>query len=391
MITTSDIVLGANAERSRSHNRGMVLGQIRLAGRIGRADIARASGLSIQAVSNITSDLLEDGLIVDRGRGTAGRGHPPVLYALNPDGGYAIGVEIRPDAIFAGILNLCGETIASERWSLESTDRDTITQTLLRLRDHIVTKAGISERKLLGAGVVMPGPFGATGLSDSESDLPGWEDVAPGRWFAEHLGMPVLVENDANAAAMAERISGIAQSLDTFAFLYFGRGLGLGVIANGRLMAGAFGNAGEIGHIPVPCAGRTVPLESVVSRLSVQRALQQQGIDAPSTADLDRLFAAGDPVLMTWLDTAAEPLSAAITILENLFDPETVILGGALPQSILEHLVGRIRLSGRSVSERADRLHPRLMTGASGRLTATLGAAALVINQAFVPKIADLP
>ena len=65
MSATTDIIMGANAERSRSHNRRMVLGQVRMAGRIGRAEIARASGLSIQAVSNITSNLLEDGLIVE--------------------------------------------------------------------------------------------------------------------------------------------------------------------------------------------------------------------------------------------------------------------------------------------------------------------------------------
>ncbi|WP_419410275.1 ROK family transcriptional regulator [Primorskyibacter sp. 2E107] len=385
----SDIVLGANAGRSRSHNRRMVLGQVRNAGKMGRAEIARAAGLSIQAVSNITSDLLDDGLIVEKGRVASGRGHPPVQYALNPGGAFALGVEIRPDAIFAAVLNLCGETMASERRSLPATDRDTVTRALLSLRKDIMVRASIEPQRLLGAGIVMPGPFGSTGLSGSVSDLPGWDGIAPRSWFADHLAIPVLVENDANASAMAERFNGVAQNLESFAYIYFGRGLGLGVIANGRLLTGAFGNAGEIGHIPVPSGGRSVPLENVVSRFSVQRALEERGVTASSTEDLADLYAARHPVLMAWLDTATEPLAAAITTLENLFDPETVILGGAMPQPILEHLTETLPLAERSVSSRADRQHPRLMKGASGRLTATLGAAALVIDQAFVPRFAD--
>jgi predicted NBD/HSP70 family sugar kinase len=153
------------------------------------------------------------------------------------------------------------------------------------------------------------------------------------------------------------------------------------------LIAGAHGNAGEIGHIPVPAGGRTVPLESVVSRLSVQRALHEAGVEVSSGDEITRLYAARHPVLMAWLDAAAEPLSAAVTIVENLFDPQTVILGGAMPDAILDHLLGSVRLTRRSVSLCDNRTQPRLRRGASGRMTATLGAAALVLNQAFTPQI----
>ena len=123
MVFTPDIAVGANAERSRSHNRQVVLERVRAAGRIGRAEIARASGLSTQAVSNIIADLLEDGLIVESGRRAAGRGLPAVQYALNPKGGFAAGVEIRPDAVFAALLDLCGQPVASERRPLRDADR----------------------------------------------------------------------------------------------------------------------------------------------------------------------------------------------------------------------------------------------------------------------------
>lgn len=388
MIAAPDIVVGANAGRSRSHNRQVVLGRVRAAGRIGRAEIGRATGLTTQAVSNIIADLLDDGMIVEQGRQAGGRGLPAVQYALNPCGGFALGVEVRPDAVFAAILNLCGETLAAERLPLPAPDRAGVTRTVLALRDGLLGQTDTPGDRVLGAGIVMPGPFGATGIRGSGSELAIWEGTPPAAWFSEALGLPVIVENDANAAAMAERVSGAAQGLETYAYIYFGSGLGLGVVQNGRLIAGAHGNAGEIGHIPVPAGGRIVPLESAVSRLSVQRALRAAGIAAESGDDLDRLHRAGEPALTAWLDAAAEPLSAAVQVVENLFDPSAVILGGAMPDRVLDDLIARVRPAETSVANRADRAGPRLLRGASGRMTATLGAAALVIDQAFTPKIA---
>ena len=388
MFAPDDIVVGANAERSRNHNRQMVLGRVRSAGQIGRAEIARASGLSTQAVSNIIADLLADQMIVETGRRAGTRGLPAVQYSLNPSGGFALGVEIRPDVVFASLLNLSGETVAVERQEMHGSESGSIFEVLRHLRETVLETSAAPGDRLMGAGVVMPGPFGTTGIRGNESELRMWDGVPPAESLSDALGLPVFLENDANAAAMAERVSGVAQSFGTYAFLYFGSGLGLGVVDKGRLMKGGFGNAGEIGHIPVPSANGTVTLESVVSRLSVQRHMQSAGIHIRTSDELARLYELQHPALMTWLDAAMTPLSAAVTIIENLLDPETIVLGGAMPDNILDHLVGGIRLSERSVSHRVNRSAPRLLRGASGRMTATLGAAALVINQAFTPSIA---
>src|SRR5690606_4451487 len=105
----------------------------------------------------------------------------------------------------------------------------------------------VAPERLLGIGVVMPGPFGATGLADPATELPGWGLTRPGPFLSDRLAAPVTIENDANAAAVAERLSGVAQGLEHYAFLYFGAGLGLGIISDAALVRGAFGNAGEIG------------------------------------------------------------------------------------------------------------------------------------------------
>ncbi|MFN3144349.1 MAG: ROK family protein [Paracoccaceae bacterium] len=388
MMASPDPVLGANALRSRSHNRQLVLGQVRAAGRIGRADIARASGLSTQAVSNIIADLLEDGMILERGRRPASRGLPPVQYGINPRGGFALGVEIRPDTVLAALMDLTGHILFSDRRPLPDPGRASVTGTLQAIRSRAIAKTGVDPARVLGAGIVMPGPFGATGIRDSGSELPGWEDTDPRQWFAQALGLPVAVENDANAAAMAERIAGAAKGLDSYAFLYFGTGLGLGVVSQGRLLTGAFGNAGEIGHVPMPGAEGPIPLEDAVSRLSVRRHLARAGIAAESIDDLRRLHDAKDPALEAWLAQTARPLSAAVAMIENLFDPETVILGGAMPDSLIEAMIGKLALQDRSVANRPLRAQPRVQRGTCGRMTATQGAAALALNRLFTPSIA---
>ncbi|MEM9582980.1 MAG: ROK family transcriptional regulator [Pseudomonadota bacterium] len=388
MVALSDVVIGANAGRSRGHNRQVVLGRIRNATRIGRAEIARASGLSTQAVSNIIADLLNDGLIVEQGHRAATRGVPVVQYSLNPDGGYAAGIEIRPDAVFGALLDLCGASIAQERLQVSTTSRQGVLRAIQQMQAKMTERLDCDPKRLIGLGVVMPGPFGRTGIKGCASELPIWDDTSPEEWLSGKLDRAVLVENDANAAAIGERVSGVAQGLNSYAFLYFGSGLGLGVVHNGRLMTGAFGNAGEIGTLQVPCDGQLIMLEDVVSRRALVDALGNAESMPVDVEHLSQLYEARDPLLMAWLNRAIAPLSAAVSTLENLFDPQTIILGGAMPDNVLDHLIGSVRLAKRSVSNRQIRNEPRLKRGASGRMTATLGAAALVVNHALTPKIA---
>lgn len=387
-MTKTTAPQGSNSTRSRSRNRQVVLAQIQSAGEMGRAEIARSLGLSTQAVSNIIADLLAEGLLVEKGTRSTGRGLPAVLYALNPSGAFALGVEIRPNAIFVALLNMLGEPVYEQRVQSPSTDPDEICAILLKQRDAALAAAKAPFDRLLGAGVVMPGPFGKTGLSGKGTDLPGWDQVDAQPLFQEVLGVPVEVSNDANAAAMAERITGAAKGLQSYAYLYFGMGLGLGLVSQGHLIPGAFGNAGEIGHIPVPYDGRSVPLETVLSRASLTRCLQSDDQENIDFDQLKLMFVAGDERLNSWLVSAAAALGHALHIVENLFDPQTVVLGGAMPEALLDKLVAMVDPSIASVSHRMDNDLPRLQRGVSGRMTATRGAAALILNHTFTPQIA---
>jgi predicted NBD/HSP70 family sugar kinase len=372
---------GSNAERSRHRNRQAVLGQVHIAGTIGRAEIARALSLTTQTVSNIIAELSLDGMLLEKGRLSVGRGQPAIQYALNPDGGYALGIEVRPDAVFAALLDLVGRPVTTERIALERTEPKIVLGHIAGIYARALEKVPAARGRMLGAGIVMPGPFGLTGIAGLGSDLTGWQEVDAEALFSEAIEMPVVLSNDANAAAMAERINGVAQDMTSFAYLYFGAGIGLGLVHGGQLVRGAYGNAGEIGHIPIP--GSHGKLEDAVSRLSVQRHMHAAGKDIHDIDGLDTFFERRDPDLMAWLDTASGALGQAVSIVENLFDPQAVILGGAMPDAVLEHFVKHSTLPDLSVSNRPNAPHPRLIRGASGRMTATLGAAALILNRAL--------
>lgn len=383
---------GSNALRSRTYNRGLVLGHLRREGEAGRAEIARASRLSIQAVSNIIADLSSEGWVVEAGKREGQRGLPAVTYRLRSGSHHALGVEIRPDAVLAAWIDLSGQVLHTERLALPANVSGARPEHVLPLIASLPARgeaAGVRHTTVFGAGVVMPGPIGQTGLSDLTTQLPGWGDVDPDLVLREALGVPVTLENDANAAAMAERILGAAQGIGTFACLYFGTGLGLGLLIDGEVFAGAFGNAGEIGHIPVATASGSCTLEKLASRVSLVRALEADGIKARTVDDLALQYAARPPAMEAWIVTAAEALGHAVQMLENLIDPEAIVMTGAMPPALLIELAGRVALPDRTVSNRVDRTRPRLIAGTAGRMAATLGAAALVVNTALSPRLMD--
>ncbi len=391
-------VVGSNAERTRLHNRQVVLGHVRERQPIGRAEIARISGLSTQAVSNIIAELQDDGLLAEAGRQSGGRGLPVLRYRLNGGGAAALGMEARPDAVFGALVDLEGETLFTTRVALADNSPSAVMKAARAIRAQALVPKRIGARVLLGAGVVMPGPFGDVAISGAgQSVLHGWEGIDAVAFFQEALETSVIIENDATAAAVAELVHGVARGMRTFCFVYFGAGLGLGVVADGQVQRGAFGNAGELGHVVVRPDGRACAcgncgcLETYASRVAARAHMKRAGVDVTSVHEIERLFLADDADFMGWLNEAAAPLSQAIGMIENLYDPEAVVLGGAMPDVALDYLIGRLELPGGSVAVRRCRDSQRVLRGASGRLTAALGGAALVIHDTITPRIVARP
>ncbi|MGJ8529601.1 ROK family protein [Maritalea sp.] len=385
--------IGGNAERNRDHNQKVVLEYVRANEPAGRAEIAKSCSLSIQAVSNITAVLEEQGLLKPDGHRTGVRGKPALQYRFNPDGACAVGVELRPDAIVATLMNLSGEVAFSKHQFIDSAHPEIAVPLIVDLVEEAIAVTKRPKSTLLGVGIVMPGPFGETALTSAgEAVLPGWSEINTQQVFQDALGYPVLIENDATAAAVSERVAGIAKGLNNFCFIYFGTGIGLGVVSKGHAQRGAFGNAGEIGHIITQAGGNLCAcgnkgcLETYASRFAAKQHMKQFGINLETGRDFAQVLKDQDPNMLNWMQNASAHLSQVIGIVENLYDPQTVILGGALPDILIDSLIEHLELPVGSVSNRDDREIARVIRGFSGRETAAIGAAAMIIHQTITPS-----
>lgn len=380
---------GKNPGRSREHNRRVVLELLRRRGPLGRKAIADLAHISTQAVTNIIDELMGDSLLLDMGRKRTVRGLPPIQYAINPDGAITIGLEIAVGSLTAVVLDLGGNLRAEEMVALP----DMKATVVMDIIGTVVTRLSTQfQAQLMGIGVVMPGPFEVEGLSGvGPTTLPDWSGIDVAALLNQRCGVPVTVDNDANAAAVGEMLFGQGRSVSQFCMLYFGAGVGMGAIVADQPLQGAFGNAGEIGHIVVapgglPCqCGQSGCLERYVSLHALSEAMTRDGV-TPDAAALLRLYTAADPALDAWLDQAAPHLSWIIGLLENIFDPQTVILGGKMPQAILDDLIARLAIPT-SVANRRDRALPRVQRGQTGRESAALGAAALPFFNAITPQL----
>lgn len=385
------IAIGKNPERSRSHNRRVVLEVVRTHGSLGRTQIAKLTHLSAQAVANIVDELVSENLLMELGRLRSGRGQPPVQFAVNPDGAVTIGVEIAADHMAVGVLDLGGTIRSRTITRVESTQPERI---IPRFVEELGKIRNTYKSKLLGVGVVMPGPFEIEGMTSvGPTTLPGWAQIDAARVLSEASGETVIVENDATAAAVGERLFGAGHAISNFCMIYFGAGVGLGMIHDGVPFRGAFGNAGEIGHVVVAPGGRPCPcgqhgcLERYASLYALRERLEEAGVTKTEFSDLDKLHAEGNPVLHAWVREAAEYIAPMIAMLENILDPETVILGGALPDAIIDDIVKTLENLPTSVASRKARTLPRVLRGQTGQMTAALGAAALPLFEIITPKL----
>ena len=211
--------IGGNSGRNRSHNRRVVLEFVRANEPAGRADIARSCGLSTQAVSNICDSLVFDGLLLEDGYRTGARGKPVKRYRFDGKKTFAIGIELRPDAVLTAVLNLSGDRIYSNRVEIAEASPEFAIPVLQTQIDAALGVIGRDVSHLLGVGIVMPWSFGPSDTNPpTEAELPGWGDIDIQAVFQTALKCPVIIENDATAAAISERVSGVAKGMDNFCF-----------------------------------------------------------------------------------------------------------------------------------------------------------------------------
>ncbi|MDF3217721.1 ROK family transcriptional regulator [Mesorhizobium sp. M7A.F.Ca.CA.001.09.2.1] len=365
---------GTNQEFGRPYNRRIVLESIRLHGPIARGEIARRVGLTVQTVSTIVRELEDQDYILSLREEPKGRGLPPATLRINPEGGYAVGIHITPLGISAALINLSGDVIESIYREAPNATPDHAFELIGAMVVELTRlRAG---GRVLGVGMALPGPFDVESMSFvGPTTMTGWKDVALRERLAASTGLPAFFETDMAAAAMGERLYGLGAQFSEYYYLYFGVGLGGVMVHDGSALRGAWGNAGEIGHIPVIPGGEACPCGNsgcLERYLSLEALRRWNGSEAEWVAEVAPIF------------------HNAVAVIENLFDPETVILGGLASTDLLEMLAGSAAGLHNSVSARKDRTTPRVVVARGGQHSVLRGAAALAVSGVLSPRFGQM-
>jgi predicted NBD/HSP70 family sugar kinase len=386
---------GTNHEGTSAHNRRVMIDALRINGALSRADLARATRLTKQTVSNIIEELALDGLVIPEDVVRKGRGQPSTPYRLVPDGAFAIGMQIDRHVTRAIAVDLIGNILARGEAILPpggpAHGVKVILDLIERVRGDLAKVSDQSEKRLVGLGAAMPGPFGIEGTGDDPWMMEAWQHFPLLETLATGTGLDVGLQNDATACATAERMVGAAHGLDHAVCLFLGYGIGAGLILGGELYNGAHGNAGEIGMALLQGAsGARTPLEH---RASLASFYQHMDID-PAAADVyatvTTLASSNDPKVVAWIKAAAEDLRWGVHLIETIFDPQTVILCGGAPPGLASRLIEAMQPLLPSIAERRTRTLPRLQLGMTDPWSVALGAAAEPISRAFDPRFSAI-
>lgn len=382
---------GANIGGASEHNRRVVMQGLRINGTMTRAQIARGTGLVPQTVSNIIEDLEREGLVVAAEPIKGGRGQPATPYSIAANGAFAIGLQIDQDHARAVAVNLLGEVIVGTETVLQPGGLQANLPLILGVLKSVAAApallaASVSPR-ILGIGVAMPEP---TGVHAALGD-PWMVGLTQAHPIVEVLqretGLAVSLHHDASAAAVAERITGVAKGLDSFVLVFVSYGIGAGIYIGGELARGSHRLAGELGLVLVAHGGRMVPLED---RASLKRLFAALGL-VPNQPDLfaqvEEAVVLSAPEIGEWLSEAATHLAWAIDAIQCLLDPEAVVVGGQMPESLMAKLFEQILKAQETAHSGRDETYTRPVRGSAATFSVAAGAAADPIARAFDPSL----
>ena len=380
----------------RAINRQIVLNYVRDHGPISRAEIARRTALQRSTISEIVDSLLGEGLVEEIGAGRSTGGRCPTLLALRASGAAALGIDIAPTHTTVAACDLSGCVLEREVFE---THHD-FGQTLGRALEAAGRLLARVPGKIEGVGVSLPGLVDPSTGRLIYVPYFNWRDLDVGRPIAAATGLKVAVDNDANAAALAELWFGRAEVSEArdFIMVFIAEGVGTGIIFDRQIYRGEGGAAGEFGHMvigeraPVQCScGGYDCWEAFASgRAAVARYAAQAGRGGAarqlSFAQLIDRALAGEGAARDALLETARYLGKGISNLVVGFSPEIVVVGGAITRAW--ELVSGILAEAVTRSIRRDLPAARITPSTIGDEASLTGALSLVLADKFAPVAA---
>ncbi|MBD1909078.1 MULTISPECIES: ROK family transcriptional regulator [unclassified Leptolyngbya] len=382
----------------KQFNTARLLELLRCRAPIARAELARLTGLTRSTVTVITAELIAQGLIqegieITASRGSRGSGRPGVGLMLNPDGAFFVGAAIEAEHLTVIKLNLAAQIVARLQQPVSSTDPESVLRQLVQLIHQVCQAEPYNRARLRGIGLSVQGVLNLEGVVIRAPFL-DWSGVDLRRYLQPHLDLPLFVDNDANAAALAEVYLGNAMQSSCLLYILINNGIGSGLIINNRVFRGAYGTAGEISALMSDPPGQDNAYECGhrVGKDDLLKRYRALGGKAEDLRELvERLEE--DAIAHSTVQEWGNILGRGLISVASLLNPEQIILGGPLSilfpyvqGSLMDQLRNRMPRQG----EQGFFSNPkaRLAVSAFGEDAAVVGGAVLAYQSLF--QVPDL-
>lgn len=324
-----------NRNLMRGINRAILLNAIKINGPISRADLAHRTGLSPATVTAITGNLIEEGLVFEKETGDSSGGRRPILLALNPHGGFVIGLKLMEDHAVGALTDLNASVLNKSTIAFPDGTLENVINSLVKLVNDLIRQGDIKRKQLLGVGVGLAGVVDSTSGMLRQSPFFGWKNTPLRDLLQDRLHVPVHIDNDVNTLTLGEKWLGAGLPEDNFVVVTVGRGIGMGMIINGQIVRGISGGAGEFGHVvvdpngPLCDCGKHGCLESFLSdRALLVTAREQVSADVRDIDDLVKRASDGNQAALNMLASAGILLGQEVANLVNILDPKLIIFSG---------------------------------------------------------------
>lgn len=299
---------------------------------------------------------------------------------------YAIGIDIGGTKTAIGLLTDEGKLIEKQVLKTEANSAPKVMiDRMAETVNQILKNNQLLTADLVGIGIGAPGPLDVTkGQITNPPNLPAWEGTPLVDMFKKHFPLTrIRMENDANAAAVAEKWVGAAQDVETFVYLTISTGIGGGLYADGRPVFGSRGNGGEAGHIiidsngPLCTCGQRGCFEAVASGTAIAELGSKLKGQPLTTKEVFDLYEAGDPEMTTFVNDVFEKIGMGCVTMINVFDPELIVLGGGVTNVGQPLFDGVKAYTEKFALNPAGRKTPIVPSGLD-QDTGVIGAAALI-------------
>jgi len=373
----------ASSELARDINRDVILEVVRANQPVSRADLARISGLQRSTVSLIVDQLMEEGWVREVGMVTLPRGRRPTMVGLNQDL-VTLVADIRPKLATIAIVDLNGRFLSRAQLPVTSDPEKTIggiVDSMLRM------KANYPQRSFLGVGLALPGRVDSATQRLGFAPNLDWRDFDIKAAVEQGTGMPVAMDNAANACLLAESWFGGIDGVRNAVLVTISEGVGTGILCNGQLVYGEQGMAGEFGHVridpngPICGCGSRGCWEVFASSNAALRYYAESKPDKPAstTNDLLRLVSEENPKAVAALTKQAEGIGDGLATIAAALAPEVILIAGDVVAAGWDRILPIIQ---RKLSERSlASVTPKLLPTHEAEVARLRGAAILVLQR----------